>query len=1495
MTRKQNFPLLFFLAILTLTSIYYRSLGVDQSHISYKTDYYEYGLILDNINFSRIVEHVKYFSSLGSRFTGSFGYEKAAYYIYEKYKSYGLINVTYDEYTIPLPIDYGGNLTVNIPGKGSEVFEIYPMAPNLVAPSTLPPGGVDGELVYVGEGKYSDCNDKKIKDSIVLMDYNTMKRWLNIASLGAKAVIFVEPKTTSFFEAEDKNLKKVPFNFPRFYIRLKDGLRLIKLLNQYGVLNVHMEARSCWEPKKVKNVVGFVKGIEYPDKIIILSSYFDSESGVISVSPGAEEATGISFLLELAKFLSKNPPKYTVMFVAYSGHHQGFAGSRFFVEHYLHGNKSNIGKRIVAQINLDLSTGSDTIGFTYLGNFYETVSVVGHRVVTPELYAPLFQYLKKIIDEVNSQTGNKYPFLSESVSSPITQYSQSMRSFSYDSESLMFLNIPSFSIVTVNDFRLYVGTPLDTFEKLKLNNLKTQIELISCLITRALNDIAFYEKYLSRFPHSIGNWYITKGTVATYNTTIGWYSPIGNTLVVIDHPSIRERNFIRMSDENGSFTLLQLPLHGGLFLTTFETDLRIEAYKIDPDTGNVIYAPDQGRHRFAMITGQGVMVGERCMDIGFVTVFKCSSIFVSDYFDPATMNVPTVNENPSQVVIVNEHTTHVEPEYFSIKKGQDAGKGFSYAMVFVPSDMKVEILLGSTVDIKIPLAFLINSSETFPEGSGFILKEGEQKILLYPIYQFVRDMYYTNEVRLQRMIGAGFHSTSLIEEHKKNGKIIAEALNSLNNLEYDKFYCLISKVWKSERIININLRRNIEDMINSLPFFALLLLPFAFLLERFLFAAEGLRRILIIVSVFAIGIIGLFILHPAFQLASNSLLIFLGVDVIMLTIPILGVIGSNVMSLISYLRRAIKGEHFAEISKFSAATLSFSTGIRQMKRRKLRTILTFSSIMIIVAAMTALLSIETIQVGGYLETGGEPAYHGILLKREEWGHIITGIGDNTLQILETLYGKEATVAPRAWRFPLNPVYIGFQLFHNDRRLILYGILGITPQEKDVSSLDTFLVKGRWFMPSEHWSCILSESQAKILGITDVPTNVVLEGIELTVVGIIDDNYNVVTDLNGEQITPIDMLQVEELRWTTHLSPDLTLILPYDDVIMLTESPKFSHYSSVVSGAIVSIGIKLDPETVEAHAAETFSHLGGLYVYGGLENKTIMYSQKTGFKVIGWEIQLSPMIIASLTILNLMIGSVFERKKDVFVFSSLGLSPLHVAFMFLAESLIYGIIGALTGYVGALAFGKLMGALNLAAPLLSYSSGKVVLAIGTAIVVTVISSIYPVFLASKMVTPSLERTWQLPTKPKGDSWEIPLPFVIGSTIEVEGILAFLKELIDQHVGVDSEVFRILECSYGEETIGRRKRKGFSLNMLLAPYDAGIMQTAQMIMDYDPDTGKWHFNISLHRERGETKLWIQGNRRFIDLLRKQFLIWRSLSVKKREDYIRMFRESLEKALH
>ena len=1467
--------------------------------------------LIDNVKFGNVVEHVRYFSELGSRVTHYPGYEKAAEYITEKFKEYGLTDVGYHEFRIPTPIDYGANLTVLLTG---EVITIHPCWPNLVSPPTLPRGGIEGQLVYGGYGFLSDLDGKKIEDSIVLMEFNSRWNWLSPANLGAKAVIFIEPEDTTWQEADRKRLQDIPYNFPRFYIGREEAEKLLAQMEK-GQVNVRLQSRMIWSNLNAKNVYGYVRGTKYPDSIVLVTSYYDSWSPVASVSPGATDACGVSALLELARLFAENPPAYTVQFVAFSGHYQGITGARYFVRDNL---ERLLDRTIILQINIDLSTGTNILQFAFSGypggGFYP-----GGYVTDANL-----GIFKTLIDEradlINGETGGKHPYEKWFLGVGVID-GQSLRGpLAFDSEAIIFMDGPAITLHTSADSRLLRNTPIDTFERLNIENLKPQVELLYGILNDTLNNEGLKDQILKPFaaaPITTKAIWNTKGRVAEFNTTRAWYTPVPDALLYLRTYG-KERSYIEGTDENGYFSIFNLPCDSSLrgfypgHVGQYIPDLDFEPYVVDPETGNLLYAPDKGIRLYFTPPFQAPI--DR--DVGYVTVFKCGSIFMPMVVDPHFLSIPNVEGAIDRRTTVWSQVTHAPPDSYGFTPGSSGVNvwvigypeiGVAPAMAFVPPGEPTSIMVQVIYAERTPLAAIVNATPDEPEGAGFILKAGQQLSLDHFLLRVAEDFYLVNDARIKKLTGAGIAPSEEIAAHKETKSLIDKAREALAKYEYTKYYTYASMAWSEERMTYLSIRGTAEDSIMVIPYFSLILVSFAIVGERLLFGAGGVKRIIALLGCFVAPLTFLWSFHPGFALSQNSVMVVLGTSVLFLSIPMVGIVFTNVLGFLKDLRKKIRGVHYVEVSRLGEGASAMSLGVENMKRHKLRTALTLTTIILVTTAIVGFTSTAPIRITHYTETGVEPPYYGILLTKRVNGYWLgergaiqrvqapfyeglrpgVPIGETLLPVLQTLYGDKAIIAPRAWRLSDSfPSLIRFRVTRADQPytrplgfLGVAGFIGLTDWESDIL-LTPHLVKGRPFLNGEMYVCIIPNLLADRLNITTLPAKIRVSTIELTVVGVVDAKFaSMWKDLDGYQFSLPDtsIPGAWEMQYATRLPGEEIIFMPYE---LLMQN----------WGGTTSIALYFkDPTEVEKAAEEFFLTFQAVEVYAGLPGvngapgRTVLYTRAKAFTVIGWQYQIPVVVLASIVILNAMLGSVYERTKEIFIYASVGLSPIHVSLMFLMESVVHAVAGGFIGYIFAVSLTKTFTILNIPLPSLNYASIYVLTSIAIAIFVTIFSALYPSIKAAKLVTPSLERAWKIPTKPMGDVWAIPLPFAPGREEEVDGIIAYLHEFISGHRGEDAEVFRIQDIHYGEAI-----REGAPIRSLttpqtrLEPYERGIIQDTDIIISKVAE--RWSIELRIRRLQGPRSQWYTSNYELADELRKQLLLWRSLPPPEQEKYIK-----------
>ncbi len=165
------------------------------------------------------------------------------------------------------------------------------------------------------------------------------------------------------------------------------------------------------------------------------------------------------------------------------------------------------------------------------------------------------------------------------------------------------------------------------------------------------------------------------------------------------------------------------------------------------------------------------------------------------------------------------------------------------------------------------------------------------------------------------------------------------------------------------------------------------------------------------------------------------------------------------------------------------------------------------------------------------------------------------------------------------------------------------------------------------------------------------------------------------------------------------------------------------------------------------------------------------------------------------------------------------------------------------------------------------------------VVVLLSTIYHAKKASQMAVPDVTRRWVLP-EPKGDLWDFEFPFTISSK-ETLGLYLFLNEYFGSFE--DESVGHFYTQETGLSTYKDDRGEGYcvSFKCWLAPFDLGVSQEVQMLAvptEYDI----YEIHVKIKRVSGESNNWVRLNRRFLNLIRKQFLIWRTVDQSVKEEY-------------
>ncbi len=1047
------------------------------------------------------------------------------------------------------------------------------------------------------------------------------------------------------------------------------------------------------------------------------------------------------------------------------------------------------------------------------------------------------------------------------------------------SEVATLAGIPGLGFATINDSRPWVDTPLDTPEHVDVANLYEQTRFLSCLLLDLINITEPKKLYDLQLE---GNFVEVKGRLVRFDPTVSTFpdDPVPGAVAVArlgTKTAMGVRcDALDMADREGRIHLLGVPnvrARGGV--------VPVEGYLLDPDDGRIAMAPDRG------VNGAEAYPIELNLDQDIkpvtVVMFRCKPMVVFDMVDQRFF------ELLRELSVLDAATDAAPYQYgycLPLPPQQFVSAYEPVALVFAPSGTKTKVLMGASV---LGLRFtLVNPTTRQPEGEGYLIDETPS--MYATPFRVAMDMWRIDDVRKEKLESHGIENVRVDKAHDRAKLELQAAVDALEKRQYDQFLTASRAAWSFESRAYPDVRRTGRDVVRGVIFYLALLLPFAFFMERLLVAAPEVKwQIIWFFIIFTIVFCALWLVHPAFAITFTPVIILLAFIILALTVLVVYIIVQKFEEQMKEIKYEQTGVRTADVGRLSASGAAFRLGISNMRRRKLRSILTSATLILLTFTVLSCTSVvETVRPNRILLPKTSP-YNGIMIRDKTW----EPIGEPTTRIMRNEFGADYPVAPRAWYFSAR---VGEQSFitvsRADMSYAATAMVGLTPEEAEVTRPQRYLLPGgRWFAPDDGLVCIIPEAMAEKLGIQreDVG-HVYLEvfGTNLKVIGIVDSNrFKKVGDLDGEQITPVDYLLMqeqqaqqqqqsarggrmseEELREYIHLAPDQVLIVPY-------------RYVIDVGGTLRCVAIKM------AQAADVKSHLDNLMqrielnIYAGVEGRTYLCSAvaATGFR--GTKELVIPILIAAAIVLNTMLGSVYERVREIYIYSSLGLAPTHIAFLFIAEAMVYAVVGAVAGYLFGQMMAKVLVTFNAMQGLnLNYSSVSTVWTTLVIMITVLLSVIYPARKASDIAMPGIERSWSLP-EPKDDAIEMALPFSMTGDQAI-GVNAFLQEYLAAHADYSLGHFSTADISFTHVDIDGAEGYELGLMVWLAPYDLGVSERLRLQTVPTEDEEVFGVRAIVIRESGDEASWLRVTRNFINMLRKQYLLWRTFPVGLKAEY-------------
>ncbi len=1161
-------------------------------------------------------------------------------------------------------------------------------------------------------------------------------------------------------------------------------------------------------------------------------------------------------------------------------------------------------ENIYLWFSVDLSSHNDTLGLFYKAYYYDygegdqwRFSDVGKKA---REYAELIGRKLSIsaqehfVDGINAIKGKEW-------------HTHMAGHLALSSEVATLAGIPGLGFATVDDSRPLVDTPLDLPEAVNVDNLVVQTQLLSCLLV----DLISLEQPDDIYEIDLADNFVeVKGRLVEFDPqeatfpdksvprAIALARPRRKTCMGVRGQAFDMSNLGEIDEatgkENpdkrgGQYTLIGLPN-----VRAVGGNSTIEGYKLDEKTGAIRMAPDQG------VNGAKAEPIEFALNQPIkpatVVLFHCQPMAVYDMIDQRFF------ELLSEIYVYDSVSDATPTEYgyaLPLPARELTSSYEPVAVVFAPPGMRVKVTMGASL---LGLQFLlINATEDTPIGVGYLV-DANPSLYATP-YRVALDMWRLDEYRMSRLEKHGIENDRLQNVHSQARKELDNAASFLRARQYDEFFSRARSAWSKESSAYPQVRSTENDVIKGIIFYLALLLPFAFFTERLLIAAPSITgQIAGSLGVFLVVFTIIALVHPAFAITFTPAIILLAFIILALTVVVVGIIVQKFEEQMQSIRYQQTGMHSADVGRLGASAAAFNLGISNMRRRKVRTLLTATTLVLLTFTVLSFTSIVQRTRTTKLLLPRFAEYDGVMIRDLGW----LPVGEATERILSNEFGAKYSVAARSWYYSGSPQQQSFVAIRRGNQAYnVTALLGLMPGEAQVTGIDRAVRKGgRWFEPGEKDVCLLPDGVASHLEVSpeQVGTATVsIFGKELRVIGVIDSGeLSKLTDLDGEALTPVDFMvsqqqfgqqaeqqtvvrkrsKAEQRREYIHLAPDQTAVVPYSFLLNM-------------GGTLRSVAIGMDDSTAVNNVLDELVQRIDLNIYGGVEGRTYLCSSIGTTGLSGMTDLIIPILIAAAIVLNTMLGSVYERVREIYIYSSLGLAPTHVAALFVAEASVYAILGAIVGYLLGQVTARVLVRTDLVTGLnLNYSSLSAVLSTLIIMATVLASVIYPARRASDIAMPGIERRWAMP-EPEGDRMHIVLPFTVTGD-QALGVNMYLHEYFTAHTDYSLGQFSTDEIGLSHRTYDYGKGYALESMVWLAPYDLGVSEKLAIETIPTEDEEIFEIHADILRVSGDDASWLRVTRNFINILRKQYLLWRTFPAAQKEEYGQRAEELLAEGL-
>ena len=297
-------------------------------------------------------------------------------------------------------------------------------------------------------------------------------------------------------------------------------------------------------------------------------------------------------------------------------------------------------------------------------------------------------------------------------------------------------------------------------------------------------------------------------------------------------------------------------------------------------------------------------------------------------------------------------------------------------------------------------------------------------------------------------------------------------------------------------------------------------------------------------------------------------------------------------------------------------------------------------------------------------------------KLPEIRQIADGAIRNALDIQDN--GDIATIAPKLY---MNTIVKGTSIM----------VVGFNPEQERIIKSWWEMSGGRY--PEQQNEAILGTRASSILGV-DPGDSIAINGQDVTIVGILGET--------GSQ-------------------DDYQIFAP-----LKTVQQAFGKEGLISSMDIRALCSACPVESIADSINKTIPGVRAVAVKQIAETEMNLVGKINRFMLALAGITL---VVGGFGVVNTMMASVHERIKDIGIMKAVGASRKQIVSMFIYEAIAVGVVGGIIGYIAGTLLSYVLGPLIFDGLAVSYAPQYLLPALGLAILVTIVASVYPALRAS----------------------------------------------------------------------------------------------------------------------------------------------------------------------